>query len=259
MRRIPLPGVFQPHSDSLMLAERLRNEPLPTGARVLDLCTGSGVLAISAAQGGRWRVTAVDISRRAVLATRLNARLNRVTVRALRGDLFAPITPERFDLIVSNPPYIPSVEDQLPDRGPSRAWEAGPRGRVFLDRICAQAPAHLNPGGVVLLVHSSICSEQATIDALSAQGLNAQIVFRSPGPLGKVVRARAPILRARGLLPDPDSEDIVIVRAVLAGTPAAGWDPGTTETRRSGSRSRLPEPRPWPPAAGRLRGSACRG
>src|SRR5688572_17749631 len=101
MRIITLPGVFQPRSDSWMLAEALRGW-MPAGARVLDLCTGSGVLALTAAQHGAEAVTAVDVSRRAVLTVRCNAVLNGVRVRAVRGDLFDAVGDERFDLIASN-------------------------------------------------------------------------------------------------------------------------------------------------------------
>jgi release factor glutamine methyltransferase len=196
-----------------MLADQLRQEPLYEDSRVLDLCCGSGVLAVFAAQSGAGRVTAVDISRLSVLATRLNARLNGVSVRVLRGDLFAAVAGQRFDVIVSNPPYLVSESVELPRRSASRAWEAGPSGRAFLDRICNQAHDHLYPGGVLLLVHSSLCSEQTTLDALTHRGYQARIAARHRGPLGPRMRARAPMLRRRGLLPNGEVEDIVVVRA----------------------------------------------
>ena len=74
MRILPFPGVFKPPSDAVMLAEQLRNEDLPRDASVLDVCTGSGYLAIVAAHHGAGEVLATDISRRAVIAARLNAR-----------------------------------------------------------------------------------------------------------------------------------------------------------------------------------------
>jgi len=223
MRLLLLPGVFKPHSDSLMLADQLRRESLRPDTAVLDLCTGSGLLAIVAARRGARTVVAVDISRRAVFATRLNAKLNGVRVKVMRGDLFRPVAGQRFDVIVANPPYVPSVEAELPAHGASRAWEAGPSGRAFVDRICAQAAPHLTDTGVLLLVHSSICSEEATEQALASHGFDVRIVDRRRGPLGRRMRARAPTLRARGLLRGGDSEDLVVIRAarrsVLPGDP----------------------------------------
>jgi release factor glutamine methyltransferase len=194
-----------------MLAAALRAERLPRGAGVLDVCTGSGILAITAAQAGA-RATAIDVSRRAVACAALNARLNGVRVRALRGDLFAPVAGERFDAIVSNPPYLPGAEP--PARGAERAWEAGPDGRALLGRICREAPAHLVPGGVLLLIHSSLCDVTATLAALTRRGLRAELTQRHRGPLGPLLRARAPQLEAHGLLaPGEREEDVVVVRA----------------------------------------------
>src|SRR5688572_13439490 len=126
MRLLTVPGVFRPRSDSWMLARRLAHHVRP-GDEVLDPFTGSGVLAVAAARLGG-RVTAVDVSRRAVLCARLNARLNGVRIDAVRGDMSEPVAGRRFDLIVANPPYLPSA-DASPPRGAARAWEGGPDGR----------------------------------------------------------------------------------------------------------------------------------
>jgi release factor glutamine methyltransferase len=195
-----------------MLAERVREEPLPEGAAVLDLCTGSGVLAVSAALAGAAEVVAIDVSRRAVLSARLNARLNGRRVTAVRGDLYGPVRGRRFHLIVSNPPYLPGPAPKLPEQGPSRAWEGGPAGRAVIDRICDGARSHLVPGGALLLLHSSVCGIPETLGRLSAQGLDADVVFRHRGPLGPLLQARASWLRRQGLLGEADVEDVVIIR-----------------------------------------------
>ncbi|HEX2103379.1 MAG TPA: HemK2/MTQ2 family protein methyltransferase [Solirubrobacteraceae bacterium] len=213
MRVAALPGVFRPRPDTWMLAAHLRAQLRPRTS-LLDVCTGSGALAIAGAQAGAGAVTAIDVSRRSVLTVRLNARLNGVRVRALRGDLFEPVAGERFDAIVSNPPYLPAADDELPRRGQRRAWDAGTDGRVLLDRICEQAPAHLNPGGFVLLVHSSICGLEPTVELLEAGGLRVDVLERSRGRLGPLVSARAPLLEARGILaPGEREEDMLIVKA----------------------------------------------
>jgi release factor glutamine methyltransferase len=215
-----------------MLARTLRAEALPPGARVLDVCTGSGLLAVTAALCGA-QATAVDVSRRAVVCAALNARLNGVRVRALRGDLFAPVAGERFDVIVSNPPYVPATTEALPTRGPERGWDAGRDGRALLDRICAEAPAHLRPDGVLLLVHSSICGVEATCAALERAGLDADVAMRRSGPLGPLMLSRVRHLEESGLLHrGRREEEVVVIRGRMPArvgrapapqqTPAAG-------------------------------------
>ena len=214
MRLVIPPGVFRPISDTWLLADALDREPLPPGARVLDLCSGSGALAIRAALGRDRDVTAVDVSRRAILTIRLNAALNGVRVRARRGDLLNAVTDERFDAIVSNPPYVPAPTDQVPARGLARAWDAGRDGRALLDRICAAAPDHLRPGGVLLLVHSSLLGFEPTADALRSAGLEVDVAARERGPLGPLMNGRRTHLEAVGLLdPTCTEEEVLVVRA----------------------------------------------
>jgi release factor glutamine methyltransferase len=208
VKLIALPGVFRPISDSWMLVEALREEVRP-GARALDLCTGSGLLAIAARQAGAAQATAVDVSRRAVLTARLNARLNGTRVRALRGDLTAPVRRERFDVITSNPPYVPAASDELPERGLQRAWDAGRDGRVLLDRVLAEAPALLAPGGALLVVHSDLIGEDETLERMRSAGLEASVVMRRRGPLGPLMRARA---QAGLIAPGTREEDVLVFR-----------------------------------------------
>jgi len=192
---------------------------------VLDLCTGSGALAVAAALGGARAVTAVDLSRRAVLAARLNARLNGVEVRALQSDLFTALGDRRFDLIASNPPFLPSVDAELPTRGVRRAWEAGHDGRALIDRILAEAPKHLLPGGSLVMVHSSVCGTERTVDRLAGLGLEAEVVDRLRCPLGPLLAARAPELMRLGLLePGLRDEEMVVVRGRLPEGRVPTWE-----------------------------------
>jgi release factor glutamine methyltransferase len=206
-----LPGVFRPISDTWLLADALEAEGLPSGARVLDLCSGSGAIAIRAA---RWaEVTAVDVSRRAIATIRLNAALNGVAVRAVRGDLFDAVSGERFHAIVSNPPYVPARTDELPTRGPERAWDAGRDGRALLDRVCERAAEHLEPGGVVLVVHSSLLGYDRTAELLSSGGLEVDLAAQERGPLGPLMNGRRAQLEAQGLLdPGQQDEDVLVIR-----------------------------------------------
>jgi release factor glutamine methyltransferase len=208
--------VFSPISDTWMLAERLRAEPALSGGSVLDVCTGSGALAISAALAGAQAVTAVDASRRAVLAARLNARLNGAGVRVLHGDLLRPVAGERFDLIVSNPPYVPSMRHQPGAGGPRHAWDGGSDGRDLIDALCDALPAHLRPGGVALIVQSSLCGETATLERLRAAGLAAEGAERRRGPLGPLMRAQSPELERQGRLERGRLEEELLVMRGLA-------------------------------------------
>ncbi len=207
-----MPGVFRPISDSRLLADCLRRELSP-GARVADICTGSGVLAVTAALHGAGAVSATDCSRRAVWSARLNARLNGVVVGAVRGDLLKPVGGRQFDLIVSNPPYVPAENDDLPSHGAARAWDAGRNGRALIDRLCDEAPAHLRPGGTLLLVHSSVCDERSTLERLQSRGLETEVMARRRGAFGPILAARAPALQERDLLPPGEVEEIVVIRA----------------------------------------------
>jgi release factor glutamine methyltransferase len=196
-----------------MLADCLRREPLGADRAVLDACTGSGVLAITAALAGAGDVTAIDVSRRAVLTVRINARLNGVRVRALRGDLLEPVAGRRFDAIASNPPYVPSADDELPRRGARRAWDAGTSGRTLLDRLCEQAPAHLRPGGALLVTHSDLLGVERTVELMERGGLEVDVPSRRRGPLGPLMTQRREMLEQRGMLaPGQREEEIVVVR-----------------------------------------------
>ena len=107
---------------------------------------------------------------------------------------------------------MPSEGGSLPRRGPARAWDAGPEGRAFLDRICARVTGYLKPGGVLLLVQNALVGEQQTLAALRGSGLQAGVALRHLGKLGPRLRARAEWLRARGLL-DGDADEVLIIRA----------------------------------------------
>ncbi|MGA5868999.1 HemK2/MTQ2 family protein methyltransferase [Streptomyces cinereoruber] len=211
-----LPGVYAPQGDTALLLASLAREELRAGARSLDLCTGTGVVAVASALRGA-RATAVDVSRAAVTAARLNALRHRCRVRLFRGDLEAPVAHERFDLITVNPPYVPCEDPALPARGPRRAWDAGTDGRLLLDRVCARVPRLLTPSGTLLVVQSSLSGVTATLDGLRRAGLRARVADRRVQPFGPVMSSREDWFAARGLVPPGTrTEDLVVIRASRA-------------------------------------------
>ncbi|MET9902917.1 HemK2/MTQ2 family protein methyltransferase [Streptomyces sp. NPDC006446] len=206
------PGVYRPQYDTRLLAQALRREDMGSGTQVLELGTGSGALALEAARRGA-RVTAVDISRRAVLTARLNALMARAHVTVRHGDLTAAVAGRTYDLVISNPPYVPSPDARPPRKGAARAWDAGHDGRTLVDRICDAAPAVLRPTGVLLVVHSGLCDVDATLDRLTGAGMTPVVTDRAMVPFGPVLRSRLPWLRRTGLVRDEVEEELVVIRA----------------------------------------------
>ena len=146
--------------------------PTAVGCAVLDLCTGSGCIAIVLAKHD-FRVTASDISKKALRVARKNARLHDVDVEFVRGDLFEVFRRKsspplwrggmpagrdgvvKFDVIVSNPPYIKTGElgkwDESTLHEPRVALDGGADGLDFYRRIASEAGDYLNDGGRVFL------------------------------------------------------------------------------------------------------------
>ncbi|WP_317446767.1 HemK2/MTQ2 family protein methyltransferase [Streptomyces collinus] len=208
-----LPGVYAPQDDTALLIEALHEEALAPGARVLDVGTGSGALALAAARHGAV-VTAVDVSRRAVWTARLNAWLTRLPVRIRRGNLFGPVRGRTYDLVLANPPYVPAPDERRRRRGRAVAWDAGHDGRLLLDRICRDGPGLLRPGGVLLIVHSALSGPERTLRLLRGAGLKAAVVRRRRIAFGPVLRSREAWLRRSGLLAAADDkEELVVIRA----------------------------------------------
>ena len=130
------------------------------GQHVLDLCTGSGAIAIATYKelekaGRKVRMTAIDVSEKALELARENAELNEAEINFIQSDLFTRIR-ERFDLIVSNPPYIPSAEietlqREVKDFEPRLALDGGADGLEIYRKIAADVSKHLTRGGTLLM------------------------------------------------------------------------------------------------------------
>ena len=149
-RMIVLPGVFDGVTlrTGLMLAQTLHARRCPPGTHVLDLGTGSGLGAIAAARRGA-RVIATDINPEAARCAQINALAHHLEqhIETRVGDLFAPVSQERFDLILFNPPYYRGEPRDLADH----AW----RSPDAFDRFLRELPEHLSPNGRALVVLST--------------------------------------------------------------------------------------------------------
>ncbi|WP_424216073.1 HemK2/MTQ2 family protein methyltransferase (plasmid) [Streptomyces sp. BI20] len=207
-----LPGVYRPQADTRMLLDALVAEAPGPAERVLEIGTGTGAVALAAARLG-CAVTAVDVSWAAVLSARLNARRQRLPVDVRHGDFAARTGGRRFDLVVANPPYVPSPLPEPPGHGAARAWEGGGDGRAVVDRICALARRLLNPGGRLLMVHSALSGPDATVEALGREGMRAEVVGVRHVPWGPVLRSRRDWLETHGLAePGSATERLVVIR-----------------------------------------------
>ena len=160
--------VLIPRPDTETLVEAVLREAktFPAAPSVLDLCTGSGAVAVAlAVEGDFASVTASDISHEAVNIARENAAKNGAEEKILfaEGDLFRAKTKSdkslsrrSYDIICANPPYVPTaeieeLEPEVRDHDPLLALDGGADGLDFYRRLAKDAPAHLNEGGKILL------------------------------------------------------------------------------------------------------------
>ncbi len=150
LRFLVRPGVLIPRPETELLAEAVFKEA--SGKHVLDLCTGSGCIAVTVAKlGSPAYVAASDASEEALSVARENAKLLDADVTFFQGDLFETVTGS-YDIIVSNPPYIKSsvIEGLMPevkDFEPRMALDGTEDGLLFYCRIGKEAKSYLNPGG----------------------------------------------------------------------------------------------------------------
>jgi len=192
------PATLIPRPDTELLVDlALQHIPQQGRCRVLDLGTGSGAIALSIAHARpNAEVVAVDTSTAALEIAQLNAqRLDLKSARFLQGDWFSALHDERFDIVVSNPPYIAAGDAHLA-RGdvrfePRSALVSGAEGLDDIRRITAQAKAHLNPDGWLLFEHGY--DQAAQVRALLQQaGFTAVFSARDLAGIERVSGGSSP-------------------------------------------------------------------
>lgn len=190
------PLVLVPRPETELLVEAAI-ALLPQEGTLLDLCTGSGCIAISAALARPdARVVATEISTEALAVARENAAALGAAVEFLEGDLYGPVAAgERFDLIVSNPPYVPAGEieglSREVRREPRIALDGGKDGLDVIRRIVSCAPSRLRPDGLLVIeLHET---HAVPLPALClAAGFGEAVVHRDLAALPRWVVARLP-------------------------------------------------------------------
>ncbi|RLF59291.1 MAG: methyltransferase [Thermoplasmata archaeon] len=163
-------GVYEPSDDTYMLA---RNLEINKGDKVLDMGTGCGILAIIAYRKGASKVVACDINKKAVECAKYNVTMNNARVKVIESDLFENIR-EKFDLIIFNPPYLPSdpleKDDEL-----KIAWDGGKNGREVIDRFIDEVEKFLKPGGRFQIVVSSLSGIEDVIKKIDEKKFEIKI------------------------------------------------------------------------------------
>ena len=146
--------VLSPRMDTEVLVEQVLKH-CTSKTKVLDVGTGSGAISVCIAKLAGAKVTAVDVSDSALEVAKQNAINNKVKIDFVNSDLFASLGKnKKFDIIVSNPPYIPSQEvltldDEVKNYDPILALDGGDSGLDFYEKIINQAPAFLNKNGLI--------------------------------------------------------------------------------------------------------------
>ena len=189
--RVP-DGVQPPKAGSRFFCRHLSVRP---GERVLEIGAGLGLAAVLAAKAGA-AVVATDVVPGAVTAVRANAVLNGVEVDVRLGDCYAPVTAERFDLVCSNPPQMPTPPGADREDAQAAADNGGPDGWALLDRIIAGAPAHLVSRGRLVFTIFDFLGIKTALAKVEAAGLAPSVLARETQSFPRIGHERIAHLRA---------------------------------------------------------------
>ncbi|MFH1750169.1 MAG: HemK2/MTQ2 family protein methyltransferase [Candidatus Micrarchaeota archaeon] len=169
--------VYYPHEDSFLLSKAASEHAF---GKVLDLGCGSGIAGISAMRKkGVKSVTFADISNSAVVNAKANVERNKAQLfsggcRAhfIRTDLFSNLEGKKFDTMLFNPPYLPTSKGEKLKGEINRAFDGGNDGRKIIDRFFSQFTTHLESGGILLYLDSSLTDSGKTEVLLGEKGLS---------------------------------------------------------------------------------------
>lgn len=159
--------IYEPAEDSYLLASIIPR--YAKNKSVLDMCSGSGILAETAKSAGAKSVTAVDINQNAIKT------LKQKNIKAIKSNLFSKIKKsQKFDLIICNPPYLP--EDKRESKESQLATTGGKQGDELILKFLKQAKSRLKKEGTILLLVSSLTPEKRIKKLLENNNMNHKIV-----------------------------------------------------------------------------------
>jgi HemK-related putative methylase len=213
--RVP-EGVQPPKAGSLFF---VRHVPVRAGERVLEIGAGMGLFAVLAARAGA-AVVATDVVPAAVDVVRANAAVNGVAVDARLGDCYAPVAGERFDLICTNPPQMPTPPGRERPDAAAAADNGGVDGWEILDRVIGGAREHLRPRGRLIFTIFAFLGRTAALARLESRGFSARIIASARQGFPRIGFERLDHLRkvdAEGVLVGPGLPSTV-ERFVIQGT-----------------------------------------
>ena len=165
-------NVYIPAEDSYLLAENLE---IKSGQSVLEIGTGSGIVAMYASRLTD-KVTATDINFDAITLAESNFKANNIdNIELLFGNLFEPVKNRKFDVILFNTPYLPTEEGEVLDDTINYAFDGGLNGRKVIVLFLNKVTNHLNDGGIVQLIQSSLSDNDETLNKLDELGFIAEI------------------------------------------------------------------------------------
>ena len=165
-------NVYVPAEDSYLLTDNLE---IKKGQSVLEIGTGSGIVAMYASRLTD-DITVTDINFDACELARKNFAENGIeNIEILWGNLFEVVENRKFDVILFNTPYLPTEDDEVLDNTINYAFDGGLNGRKVIDLFLNEVGNHLNDGGIVQMIQSSLSGNDETLARLDELGFIAEI------------------------------------------------------------------------------------
>lgn len=172
-------SVYEPAEDSFLLAKYAATLAGNLKGRILEIGCGSGIVSLAAARADKKNeVIGVDINPQAVECSVRNAKKNKIpNVRFMESNLFGAVKKtDKFDLILFNPPYLPTATSEKLHGAINAAFDGGRGGRKVLDEFLKEFGKHLKPNGTLLLVQSSLNNLEKTKRALAKKKFTVEIL-----------------------------------------------------------------------------------